>query len=789
MNPRKSIFGISRLKLIDLGVPDELIKIYRKSKNFRTTKDNLLLIQRNDHLSCFQKILKTHKEGELIYETIIKSLDFMIYEPDKVIYYPKDMITNVFYIFHGSVKVDKTQYDNFPSPVKSRSQKIKEKRNSNTKNNTIISFKMAFSSPIKEDLSEEFHEKEDSNEKNKDNERKKEVRNLGFYKKLFHAVQKYKIYRENKNYRKKFKFNNDSDDEGIITLEKGDEYGQSDLNLLKRLDLVETKTTCIIGFLSKHAYKFIFEKTDALKKNDIYNFLKSLKILQEVNNEVVINNIYNAINERKIFRGEYLVKSGEKSDKFFIIRKGFFEVNISIKQKIKNQFNDLNYFGHYTLKEKSKNIKYEINNHYFNDETYKIVTYGEGEIIGDIELYLNSQKFLYDIFCNTDSSLIYEINFKDFNINSNRTMKSLLLQEGQQKLKYFRKRIHNIKIINSKKMDNINKFKEIISNKLEEEKGEIFNQIENNISGKYKYEKKQRKRLKSASINNKLINILKEVNEQKLQNNIFNMLNNKIERGRNNFLFQSNKEINNEYPMFPTSIKNNDYKLITYDNDSLNNNNNKKSLNTKFYQYIKKLSSNKLIKNNKNTISFFFKSSKNNNAFLYDKFHISHALSQNIKNLKSSKANNNNFARLKIEEIANHNQLSPKKRKQPMTLNEKFQNIFTKLFSNKKNRNPSIEDHESTNNINYYNTQDSSIKKVTEYSKNNLNTFSQNVLKSPFCETNNNEKILLSLKIEDRFFKNEDLPLLTEIIQKRKNIVFKKLSSTHNKKKNYKIKQ
>ena len=192
--------------------------------------------------------------------------------------------------------------------------------------------------------------------------------------------------------------------------------------------------------------------------------------------------------------------------------------------------------------------------------------------------------------------------------------------------------------------------------------------------------------MKSASINNKLINILKEVNEQKLQNNIFNMLNNKIERRRNNFLFQSNKEINNEYPMFPTSIKNNDYKLITYDNDSLNNNNNKKSLNTKFYQYIKKLSSNKLIKNNKNTISFFFKSSKNNNVFLYDKFHISHALSQNIKNLKSSKANNNNFARLKIEEIANHNQLSPKKRKQPMTLNEKFQNIFTKLFSNKKNR-------------------------------------------------------------------------------------------------------
>ena len=29
-------------------------------------------------------------------------------------------------------------------------------------------------------------------------------------------------------------------------------------------------------------------------------------------------------------------------------------------KNLKNQFDDLDYFGHYTLKEKSKNIKYEI---------------------------------------------------------------------------------------------------------------------------------------------------------------------------------------------------------------------------------------------------------------------------------------------------------------------------------------------------------------------------------------------------------------------------------------------
>ena len=306
------------------------------------------------------------------------------------------------------------------------------------------------------------------------------------------------------------------------------------------------KTHCVIGFLSKHDWYYIFEKTDALKKNDIMTFLKNLKFLREVNNEVVINNIYNAIKERHIYRGESLIKYGEKSDKFYIIRKGYFQVNLNIKHKIRNQFNDLNYFGHYNLKEKSKNIKYEIKNYYLNDEKYKIVTYGDGEIIGDIELYLNSKKFLMDIFCNTDSSLVYEINYNDFNINANKTMKELLLKEGKKKLKYFRERIYNIKIINSKKMGNINRFKEIISNKLEEEKGEKFKQIEKKGSDRYKYEKKQRKKLKSYSFNDKIKDIITQIKKQKIENNKY--FNYKIltEKGRNNYLYKYNKKYNDE---------------------------------------------------------------------------------------------------------------------------------------------------------------------------------------------------------------------------------------------------
>ena len=70
------------------------------------------------------------------------------------------------------------------------------------------------------------------------------------------------------------------------------------------------------------------------------------------------------------------------------------------------------------MKEKSENIKYELKNYYYKNEKYKIVTYGEGEIIGDIETFLGRNYFLTDIFCNTDSSLVYEISFTDLSTSN-----------------------------------------------------------------------------------------------------------------------------------------------------------------------------------------------------------------------------------------------------------------------------------------------------------------------------------------------------------------------------------
>jgi CRP-like cAMP-binding protein len=292
--------------------------------------------------------------------------------------------------------------------------------------------------------------------------------------------------------------------------------------------------------------------------------LKTSKILKEVNNDVVINNIYNSIKEKRLFRGEYLVKNGENFDRIYIIRKGFFQVNLNIKQKINNVFNDLNYFGRFSMKEKSENIKYELKNCYYKNEKYRIVTYGEGEIIGDIEAHLGCNTFLTDVFCNTDSSLVYEITIEDFYSYSNKTMKEALNEEGKQKLQYYRERIHSITTINSKKLNNANKFKEIISNKLEEEKGHIFNRIENSSNGKLKYEKKQRKRLKSSFVNHKLKKILDQISVQQstgLNTNDNKFINYKNHTEKHNkYKIKFKKEPIEVFRIFSTSIQNN--KLI-----------------------------------------------------------------------------------------------------------------------------------------------------------------------------------------------------------------------------------
>ena len=798
MDGFKNIFNVNTI-FKELGFSDELITIYKKQKSYRTSKDNLHLMVANECLDCFQKILKSN-EGLLKYETIMKDIDFAIYQPGRVIYYPKDVVTNMFYIFFGNVFIDRD--------YAGKSSFIKKSKSKNIKN-----------IPIKEKPVEKKEE-----EKNNDKKDINNIKNLGFFKKMFKALKSHKAEKEKE---KKLVENDEDDDENI--LKRGSFYGHEEIdkNITRRKYLVKTNTICVIGFLSKNDYKLIFERTDILKRNDMLSFLKNIKILKGINNEVVFNHLLNIIKERNINRGEPLIKNGEELNKVFIIRKGFFQINLNVKHKISNMFNDLNYFGHYTNKEKTENIKYELRNYYFNEEKYKIITYGQGEIIGDVEFYFDSKKFLTNIFCNHDNSIIYEIEYKHFDIKSLKIVKELIFKEAIKKLERFKGRVDEIKLVYSKKINNKNKFKDIIWNKLEEEKGEIFKKMEKSKFSTDKYEKKQRKKLKSAKVNNNLRNIFEnrlilktegrnrnkcmsfERNESRKMKRKFTNSNKNLEiffrKDKNNIFTRFNTNTNNnnkskeeEKFAFKTSVKNKSFRFIKNYTEVKNKDKNIKRVkigtntpslrNLNINPESKNTNSNfKLSKIQDKAISFLFNDTDHNLKNSRDNFHFKKSVTRKIAEIKDIKNENTEFLSLKSDTVTNNNNINKSfvsKGKAPTTPNEKFQYMLAHLFSNKKTKNESLEDLDSAiNNNNNFCTQESTVRKTNDYSKYSVHNFTPKVGNNSMHWKNNESRRLLSMKEDEKYTinSNRKMSLLSEIIKDKKNIFRKRLSSFKNK--------
>ena len=722
----------AKAKYKELGLPEELISIYLKPKNYRTTQDNLYLIQNFEYLECFQKILKNYKEGELMFETIIKKLDFVIFEPGKTIYSYNDMILNMFYIFYGTVKIDKTKKNPLSLTRRQKSRKSKT---------TIISKK--YLNLIKE-------------------EEEKDFKKLGFVIKLMNAMKKSLIKKESDLTNK-----NLSENENILS--KGDEYGFDEINSYRRKFTVEAKSTCIIGFLSKEDWVYIFEKTDVIKRNDMRKFLEGLQLFRGRNNDKVIDNIYNSINERKLTIGETLIKYGEEIKNFYIIRKGFFQVEIKKKEKIKNAFNDIDSFGIYNDKEKTENIKYIAKNFYRKEEIFKIITYGKGEFLGDIEYYLNSKTYLTNIICKSNIAIIYEINVEDLMKYMTHNLKEILIKEGAQKLEYFKKRIRDMKIMVSNKINNKNKYKQIILNKLEEEKGEKFKEIENKSNGLYLYEQKHRKRLKTSTLNENFKNIYinNEFNNNKYSIYLFTMM-------------QYKNNIENNY-------NNKDYKNIKFTSQiAVKKNKTKDKANIRLFQnlehFIKYNGPNIFLRNKDFSLSKMLTKiksslSRNNKEQIHSKIK-----SDKIKYSFNTKGNKDIYMKdieiknkISCDKIYNRNfnhiEYTPKKdimkkmlsRKYiPKTPNEKILKAYCNLCKTQPHNKNSSKIKEN-NDINYCKTQD--------YSSFNSNDKSIN-------ESITKGKTIFALKTYGNKSSNlkKTIPLLTEFVSNKKDLTLRGFS-------------
>ena len=746
------IFQIATKKAKDkykeLGISEELLSIYLKNKKLRTNQENLYLMQSFEQFDCFQKILKENKEGELMLETIIKNLDFVIYDPRKEIYSPNEIISNMFYIFYGTVKVYKNKIEKmqtFGSPL----------RRAKTKTYNI---KM---SPIKEEVKE-----------------RSEFKKLGFVIKMIDAMKKSLIKKESDIKKIKLK-------ENEYILSKGDEYGFEEIKEKRRKDSVMTVSSCVIGFLSKEDWQYVFEKTNVIKRNDLMKFLEGLKVLKNRKNDKIVKNLFGCINERAINIGETLINIGEEVKYFYIIRKGFFQVEVRIKEKISNIFNDLDLFGNYNHKEKTENIKYEAKNYYTKEENFKIITYGRGEFLGDIEFCLNSKKYLTKIVCKSSKSVVYEIKYEDLINYMTPTLKETLIKEGGEKLEYFKKRIKEMKIIKSTKFSNKNKYKQIILDKLEEEKGEIFTNIENKKSGLYLYELKRRKRLKTASLRKNIKDIYSNndliKDKYNYNNNIYlSSIKQNRSKVQNNYLSLYDKNDNKH--IFPSSVKNNKTNIklfqnnfILYNKNTFNKFNSKEPSSKKWDNII----NNSLILNNQTksiqkinekTYSTLFNSIPNK------KVNINNIEIKNkINNIQKNSNKNNNIKTITLPQSSKRDimRILLNRKFHPKTPNDKILKAYSLLCNTESN----IKKHLKTNNtieingINYYNTQEYSFLKTNDKSLN---------------ENDSNNNIIHILKKNKNFFiSKKGIPLLTEFISNEKKSNLKGFYLQNNK--NYNV--
>ena len=713
----------AKAKYKDLGLSEELLSIFLKQKKYRTIQDNLYLTQNFEYFDCFQKILKNYKEGELMFETIIKNLDFLIYDPGKVIYTSYDIISNMFYIFYGSVKIDKKIMKTL-SPIRRPKSPSKEKKN-----------------------------------KKKD---KKDFRKLGFVIKLINAMKKSLIKKESDL--SNFDFNDNE-----IILSKGDEYGFDEINNNRRKYTAITKSTCIIGFLSKEDWKYIFEKTDVIKKNDMLKFLEGLQIFKNRNNDKIINNIYNSINERSINIGGTLIKFGEELKKYYIIRKGFFQVEVKMKQKINNAFNDIDSFGNYNEKEKTANIKYEAKNYYTKVDNFKIITYGKGGFLGDIEFYLGSKRYLTNISCKSNSAIVYEINSDDLIKYMTPNLRETLIKEGRTKLEYFKKRFHGIQIFQSNKINSKNKYKQIILNKLEEEKGDIFQYMENKKNGLFLYEQKQRKRLKTASLNENVKNFYpnSNFNNYKYNNYLHKRKQNKNKIENNYLSIFNNKDIKKIKFKLPASVKSNktNIKLFKSNKNNINIDFASKMLNNIYDSLSPEMNGKIFPLKGEKTISTLFNTIKNNKDINMNNLELKRKINNNeINNIKSI-----DFKLTPEKDIM---KLILSKKFIPKTPNEKILKAYSNLCTHQPLPKTSLKLNDN-NDINYYATQNYSFLKTNDKSIN---------------ESNSNTNTIYALKtVENKNIGNlkRSIPLLTEFVCIKKELCLKEFSLE--KYKNYKI--
>lgn len=247
----------------------------------------------------------------------------------------------------------------------------------------------------------------------------------------------------------------------------------------KRLSLCEAHTNCIIGELTSTEYLSIFERTDFLEKNSIYSLLSSLPFFIKGKNSLT-EKVMDGLTKRTFSKGQNLYRQGDHFDTFYIIRKGTFQVSIRSNVKFLSTIDMHCFFELYKniYEQFSSNRVFELKNEYEEIKEYKLINFGSGEFLGNFELKLNTNRYLFTTQCLSDKSEVFEISRNVFESILTPSTKKILFDETAKEMVFFQKRIKDIRDVGRLRGKG-NKYKQTILNKIHLKEAQILNSIPN----------------------------------------------------------------------------------------------------------------------------------------------------------------------------------------------------------------------------------------------------------------------------------------------------------------------
>ena len=226
--------------------------------------------------------------------------------------------------------------------------------------------------------------------------------------------------------------------------------------------------------------------------NDLFFFTNSIDIIKRCPSTLKLSLIRKMV-VSNFFINEYVIKQNEYIDSFYFIKNGSFEINYN-RITESNVGINIEYFIEYQniIKDHfSNNRKYEIDGKLKTNDKNKIFISQKGELFGDIEWYLNTNKSLFNVVCieaKGEIAIVSRIDVENILRNFIYNIKS----EVKIKLDYIKNLLVNNSKIKKKRF--INKV-----TLMKNDVGNVFDVYNKLILNKYKKEKSNKMHLRINS--------------------------------------------------------------------------------------------------------------------------------------------------------------------------------------------------------------------------------------------------------------------------------------------------